>query len=444
MAAPLGVVRLPVVSDAAVIDFLSSLAEECEGASFAPNIPGRSYGTYETKAQFLADHDRDWSGSRLLSSSTATVVEQNGAWITITFYRGVRDAAGQLGSSQWETELEVRRSTGNPPAPTADSVEYVWDAVDAFRKKVTKGRGASDAGGPLRDVLSTEIAQLGELHIDMVKRADEARARREEEIEEKRQALHVEFQAKQVELNKLLASEQARLQEEKDHLQARARQLDDRAHMHARRDLRSEITQTLAARLQRPGVSTNALLLRGAVTAAMLIGVAATGWIALTASQEVSQLIQVENSAAANQQRLPDRIALYATLGRLAISSTVCVALIFYLIGWLRRILEQDERSEREVERYRYDIDRATWAIETILEVQGKEGAEIPHEWVKGVTHGLFEVAPKKDEDTTALEALGALLNISAKAELGPNGPRIELNRSSLKKLGKQADELAE
>ena len=442
MSISIAIVRLPTISDRAVIDLLSGMVEGFPNGSFDIKAPGISYGTFETKTDFISQHERDWSASRILSGSSATISEPDGSWVTVTFRRSVTESGGQTVPSQWETELEIRKSNSNPPSPSADTVEYVWDAIERLRKSVTKGRAVSETGGALRDVLSKEISELGELHLDIVRRADEARHRREEELERKRSALEEDFRLRTENSEKVLSAERERLQDDIYRLEERSRQLDDRAHMHARRELRGEITANLAERLQRPGVSTNALLLRGGVVGAIVVGFLATSWISLTAAQEVSQLINTENSALLMQQSPPSRIALYATLVRLAVSSAVAVALIFYLIGWLRRILEQDEKSERELERYRYDIDRATWAIETILEVQGKEGAEIPHEWVKGVTHGLFESSPSKNEETSALEAVGALLNISAKAELGPGGPRFEINRSGLRRLGKQAEQL--
>ena len=113
--------------------------------------------------------------------------------------------------------------------------------------------------------------------------------------------------------------------------------------------------------------------------------------------------------------------------------------LLFYLLTWLKRTHSEDVSAERELERYSYDIDRASWAIETILEAQAKETGEVPALWIEGVTRSLFARSAARDEDREALDALGSLLNVSAKAEIGPNGPRFEINRPGLRKLGKAA-----
>jgi hypothetical protein len=82
-------------------------------------------------------------------------------------------------------------------------------------------------------------------------------------------------------------------------------------------------------------------------------------------------------------------------------------------------------------------VNRASWVVETILEAQTKEAGEVPQEWVHGVTHNMFARNEGRDEDHHALDALGALLGISAKAELGPTGPKLELRRDGLRRLGR-------
>jgi hypothetical protein len=42
-------------------------------------------------------------------------------------------------------------------------------------------------------------------------------------------------------------------------------------------------------------------------------------------------------------------------------------------------------------------------------------------------------------DDTNSLQALGALLNVTSEAEIGPEGPRFRLNRRAAKKAASQA-----
>ncbi len=59
---------------------------------------------------------------------------------------------------------------------------------------------------------------------------------------------------------------------------------------------------------------------------------------------------------------------------------------------------------------------------------------------VDGVTHGLFQSSSTVDEGVTPLEALGTLLNVTAKAELGPNGTKLEFDGKGLKKIAKSGE----
>ena len=109
----------------------------------------------------------------------------------------------------------------------------------------------------------------------------------------------------------------------------------------------------------------------------------------------------------------------------------------------MRQIHDSDLRAERDHERYLYDIDRASWAIETVLEAQRREGdeppIEIPNEWVQGVTRGLFTRSEARDPEETSLAAVGSLFNFAAEAELGPGGTKLKFNKPGLKALRRHA-----
>ena len=110
---------------------------------------------------------------------------------------------------------------------------------------------------------------------------------------------------------------------------------------------------------------------------------------------------------------------------------------LVYMLGWLRRIQSEDVRAERDLERYRYDVDRASWAIETILEAQTKEAGVVPDRWIEGVTHGLFSRIEEPSDDGGALQVMSELLNVAARAKIGPGGTELEINRGGLRKLAK-------
>jgi hypothetical protein len=136
-------------------------------------------------------------------------------------------------------------------------------------------------------------------------------------------------------------------------------------------------------------------------------------------------------------------ITLALATARFALPAAAATGLLFYLLSWLKQLHAEDVRSERDLERYSYDIDRASWVIETILEAETKEG-DVPSEWISGVTHALFTRTDARTEESSAADGLASLFNVAAKAEFGPSGPRFEISRPGLRKIGKSMEQTSE
>lgn len=433
--------RIQALSDLSILKAFEAFADLIEGGTFSVEVAGVRTSGLTTAQDFTAQHEGSWNRSRIV---TKAVCDLGTPALQIVFHRAVTtwDQGGHARAtpSAWENELYLtwRPDRGEPDAEVRLSVAQI---VAGLQKADLKPVAATDA---FTEAMAGQVARLAELQTSVMEDADrkrreqhEAFEQRREQLESENSALLAKIKTSEIEANDRLASEATRLE-------ARRKELDDRGHMHARRQLRADITEALAERLRRPTVSMTTLALRILIGVSISVGIAVTAYIAFLSGREVAQLLSIEREAISGGFTPPGRVALYVVLARLGASSAVAIGLIFYLLGWLRKMLDQDERVERELERYRYDIDRASWAIETILEVQNKEGGSIPIQWVSGVTHGLFRASPAKDDDPSALEALGALLNISAKAEIGPGGTRIELGRRGLRKLGKEAEELSD
>ena len=122
-------------------------------------------------------------------------------------------------------------------------------------------------------------------------------------------------------------------------------------------------------------------------------------------------------------------------------ASVGAIAFLIYALQWLRNLYLDDVRVQRELERYSYDINRASWAIETIMEMNSKEGKQLPLAWVEGVCRNLFGAVTNHEKDRSNLESFGsAILRSSAKAKIGTDGLEFELNRKGAKALAKALD----
>ena len=80
-----------------------------------------------------------------------------------------------------------------------------------------------------------------------------------------------------------------------------------------------------------------------------------------------------------------------AALVRAILSSLISVGALVYAAAWLGGFYDADLSAARETERFTYDFSRASWVIETVLELQQEKKGDVPHAWVEGVTRGLFD-----------------------------------------------------
>jgi hypothetical protein len=119
-------------------------------------------------------------------------------------------------------------------------------------------------------------------------------------------------------------------------------------------------------------------------------------------------------------------------------ASAASLGLFVYTITWLRRLSAEITRHQQKLQRHVFDMNRASWTIETILELSGSELPEIPEIWLQSVTSNLFEQENTTTDDTGSLQALAALLNITSEAEIGPDGPKFKLNRRGAKKAASE------
>ncbi len=116
------------------------------------------------------------------------------------------------------------------------------------------------------------------------------------------------------------------------------------------------------------------------------------------------------------------------------------VAFLWAGLSGLKRAEEAERAQSLRLQRYSHDMDRASWVVETILQLSSTESAKVPDVWLESVCNDLFKSDPDKASATPdSLEALGALLDATARAKIGTNGFEFELERKDAKRVAKQA-----
>ena len=120
--------------------------------------------------------------------------------------------------------------------------------------------------------------------------------------------------------------------------------------------------------------------------------------------------------------------------------SIVSVGLGLYAIKLLRNSHDEELKYQRELRRYGMDINRASWVIETAMEMTTKEGAVLPEKWIEGTVSGLFQSTPKQDAEVTPLAALGAILSLGPEMSVGPGGASFKIPSKGTKQAAKEGE----
>lgn len=423
---PDNTLRIPSPSDAALIQLLERLSEFDGGRQFRLDAVGVGFGEFSSQAEVEAKFSNiDWKTSRLVRRAFISL--RQAGQIEIFFHRHITKFGAQqvITPSPWEAEIYAYPAQNN--VPDAARFASVWAILSTLEAPL----GSVPSAQPeVTQLAMAQFSRLTELHTSIVHDAEAARLKAEAAFAERMEVL----EAKNLELRATaeaqLREEQTHLEEERAELAKRQKELDDRDHMHVRRQLRADITAALKGRLREPIVSRSASQLRLMILIIGAIGLAATIGYAAFAAVDFHNLLN---------GRAPSTTVFVIAAVRFALPAAAAAGLFFYVLGWLKQIHSEDVRTERDLERYRYDVDRASWSIETIMEAQAREGAQVPSEWIDGVTRGLFDRSAFKPDDDNPLEALASLLNIAARAELGPAGPKIEIERRGLRRLGRSA-----
>jgi len=292
--------------------------------------------------------------------------------------------------------------------------------------------------GNQQDVISllrAEISALSETYRKMLKEQSYERTKLLNGIEKQRLDIEKEREVRLKEIKDearnnrrehedKMKLEEDRISKKQLELDAREQELDDRHHMHVRRELREKIIEEVKRRSGVPVVSRRAAMMRWTVFLITLsAGIGLTGFALWTfyllASTEFPQA------------------SYWLLLTRASILSVAGLGSFYYAIRWLRNIYLDDVRISRHYENYRDDIDRASFAIETIMEISGeKEGVAVPQAWIDGVCRNLFR-SDVADHGTGGhdSDALVELLQSISGASFGPNGSEVRLDRRGAKRL---------
>ena len=185
----------------------------------------------------------------------------------------------------------------------------------------------------------------------------------------------------------------------------------------------------------------SAKLLRAPILILSIVGVIASLYFSYLSFTQFGELAYPNTSILAGHSK--EVLIADWVLGSLIFRGSlgILVATVFgvYILRYLRELEESATRRAVELERNLFDIDRASWVIETIMELREEEGiSTVPDHWLRGATHNLFG-ANTSDEvtDLGPLDSLGELLAAGANLKVGNGSAELELSPKTSKNIAK-------
>ena len=380
-------IRTARITDKKLFDLIYTLWERVQisaarielGANVILSVPPKE-STDETIAALYSDRYAVYS---------ARISTQQG--LTITFYRGIcdnQDQPHQRQPSPHFDELFFIPDDRNDPGRMAAHIAACVDVVEEVLGSVYPFQGAATARDP-NDVLQTELVGLTRQYKEMFGDLNKERLAIQKEYEERREALERETETarskveddanrQKEELNHQRERDEKRFEERMAQLDRREQALDDRQHMHVRRELRQQIAKNFKGQVRGPAVSGRASILRLAVFGSTLAVGAIFSYAAFYTFREMPEMYDMP---------------LWITISwiiRSTLFTVLAVGFVTYAINWIRILYLDDVRVARESEKNGNDIDRASFVIETIMEVGEKGNTEVPDAWIEGVCRNLF------------------------------------------------------
>lgn len=407
------VLKTPRLPDSEIIRLLDKLTESFQVRSV--------YAVLSYKPRYNVSRDDELLEDVSANTFTLEGAEFDSEGFSVSYRRGVSDENWNDRESSALYD-EIKLSFGENPKPEPKT-------VFSLRQLITSQIPSFDTDAQQRvpsqteEFVQTQFAQLQAHVTAMADRFDSRQA----ELDEYRRQLEREHAERLNELAEQRKELKLGIEKERTELDELRKELDDRDYMHVRRQLREKITERIKTRLKEPFVSPRNQLIGLSI---VLLSVFTSTLLALFSYEAQQQLTSSS----------PVSASFWTLMFKSLISGAGAVVFIVYAISWLRKTYIDNVAAERDLERYSLDMDRASWSIETLMELSKQDQATVPTAWVEGVCNGLFS-SEKPAEAPSSLQALGAIMGVAGEAEVGPEGAKIKLNRRGTKAVAKEVEE---
>jgi hypothetical protein len=379
------------------------------------NSIGESFGTARLDYLFAGvsldiDEFEEALGKKKSFAINAANLTTTGGKFIVRYRRGKSAVNGngqpvvdQRISSPYFDEVIVTPGKGgntNTEPPSATDVHGLSQLIEAHI--ILKSANANDGlAGNAIDVLQAQLADISSLYTTMVEQSQAERSAFAKERAAIAKEAHDETQAKKAEYEAYIESEEARIKKLEEEVRAKQKELDDRDHMHVRRQLRESITTEIEDRVAGSLLPKETNKLNIAICTGSLLIACVAGYFAISSFTSFDSLITAAEGQTNESTNSNFQTWLIAEFLRGSLSSFACIGFLVYTVSWLRRTYLANVKAAQDLQKYSLDINRASWTIETIMEMTTKEGRVLPDRWIDGACHGLFQTSEQDHAEIT-------------------------------------------
>ncbi|KKN60833.1 hypothetical protein LCGC14_0528200 [marine sediment metagenome] len=122
-------------------------------------------------------------------------------------------------------------------------------------------------------------------------------------------------------------------------------------------------------------------------------------------------------------------------------TSVLFSGVLIFALRWQANWIANRTKEELRLLNTSLDVERASWVLESLIELKTEEIQEMPSELLEAVTRNLFSEGASAHQVEAPLNELADILQQGAKSvkiKLGEN--EVELDASALKKIIKASD----
>lgn len=270
------------------------------------------------------------------------------------------------------------------------------------------------------------LARLEKTASNLMVEMEQARKRREEELDAKEQELKERFDRRTAELEVTTKSRKDELEKRSSELESLKKELDDRAAKHARRQHYKDIKEKFKAWSEKFEVTPGTSKLRGSVFWFTLLLLGLFGGLA---GSFLYQSVTIQ-----------DHAVLIAAIVKQVSFTVLFVSTAFFFIRWNNQWFQRHADEEFRLKRMELDIDRASWFVEMAFEWKDEKSESIPIELIDRLTHGLFMDEGSSQSTEPADSLAQALLGAARFKVKMPDGTELEYDRKGIRDLVKRKE----